>query len=256
MRTKQDYVLEQTDKGKSKPVKVGMAPIVREGTDYEFSIVFDVQMDHKAQVSKNRTGMFDGEILDLASPKVADRLQGWLSSGIEVKGEDTKTWSAPKTAVPDGPRERQTANRSTQQQSERHGASEPQQTVFSLADDLLTCVPFEAKRMDKNGSRFIAVKMNGRVAGSAMAFCFVESLFGAVLNCPHNESTFRMDLTEYPYITDVLKIGGRVYEKGLPVQEKPKTQVPEQSAASQSAVSDPPKTNEDPVEITNDDIPF
>ena len=57
MRSKQDYVLEQTDKGKSKPVKVGMAPIQREGFDYEFTLMFDIQMDHRALGDKNRTGL-------------------------------------------------------------------------------------------------------------------------------------------------------------------------------------------------------
>jgi hypothetical protein len=31
MRSKQDYILTQNDKGKSKPVKVGMAPVQRDG---------------------------------------------------------------------------------------------------------------------------------------------------------------------------------------------------------------------------------
>jgi hypothetical protein len=56
MRSKQEYVMEQNDKGKSQPRKMGMSPIQRDGVDYEFTLVFDVQMDHKAVASKNRTG--------------------------------------------------------------------------------------------------------------------------------------------------------------------------------------------------------
>jgi hypothetical protein len=84
MRSKQDYILTQNDKGKSKPVKVGMAPVQRDGFDYEFSIVFDVQMDHKANVSKNRTGLFEGKVLNLADKKVAEELRNWVESGKEV----------------------------------------------------------------------------------------------------------------------------------------------------------------------------
>lgn len=46
MRSKQDYVLESNDKGKQTPRKVGLAPIQRDGMEYEFSVVFDVAMDH------------------------------------------------------------------------------------------------------------------------------------------------------------------------------------------------------------------
>ncbi len=44
MRSKQDYVLEQNDKGKSVPKKVGLAPIQRDGMEYEFTTVFDIAM--------------------------------------------------------------------------------------------------------------------------------------------------------------------------------------------------------------------
>jgi hypothetical protein len=35
MRSKMDYVVETNEKGKSVPKKVGLAPVQREGTDYE-----------------------------------------------------------------------------------------------------------------------------------------------------------------------------------------------------------------------------
>ncbi len=43
IRSKQDYVL--TDKnGKMVPEKVGLRGVIREGLDYEFTIVFDLQI--------------------------------------------------------------------------------------------------------------------------------------------------------------------------------------------------------------------
>lgn len=57
MRSKQDYVLVE-EKGKQVPKKVGMAPIQREGMEYEFTTVFDLNMANDAEVSKDRTGMF------------------------------------------------------------------------------------------------------------------------------------------------------------------------------------------------------
>lgn len=80
MRSKQDYVLETNDKGKQAPKKVGMAPQVREGFEYELTAVLDMDMTHHAQASKDRTGLFDGKTWkpDAATGK---QIYQWLSSG-------------------------------------------------------------------------------------------------------------------------------------------------------------------------------
>lgn len=80
LRTKQEYVLAENNKGKQVPKKMGMAPIQREGMEYEFSIAFELQMDHKATASKDRTGLFDGQLVDLLDPAVGQRVLSWLSS--------------------------------------------------------------------------------------------------------------------------------------------------------------------------------
>lgn len=83
MRSKQAYVLTDNGKGKQKPVKLGMAPVQREGVDYEFSLVFDLEHpSHAAMTSKNRTTLFqDGDPVDLKDPTVAQSIRGWLESG-------------------------------------------------------------------------------------------------------------------------------------------------------------------------------
>ena len=60
MRTKQDYVLNQKD-GKFIPEKVGLKSVQRDGLDYEFTLVFDVDIKHFAVSSKDRTGLFMGQ---------------------------------------------------------------------------------------------------------------------------------------------------------------------------------------------------
>lgn len=55
LRTKQDYIL--TDKnGKQVPEKVGLRAIQRDGTDYEFTLVFDIDIKHQAVSSKTGPG--------------------------------------------------------------------------------------------------------------------------------------------------------------------------------------------------------
>lgn len=99
MRTKQAYVLEKNDRGKETPRKVGLDPIQRDGTEYEYTIVFDVNMAHRATTSKNRTTLFQtDDPIDLASPKVAGEIRDWLANGLPPMYADTiqvqKLWDA------------------------------------------------------------------------------------------------------------------------------------------------------------------
>mgnify|MGYP003337979884 FL=1 len=55
MRSKMDYVQEKDDRGKTQVKKVGLAPIMRDGIEYEFTAVFDVALNHQAAVSKDRS---------------------------------------------------------------------------------------------------------------------------------------------------------------------------------------------------------
>lgn len=57
MRTKQDYVLNQKD-GKFIPEKVGLKAVQRDGVDFEFTLVLDIDIKHFATASKDRTGLF------------------------------------------------------------------------------------------------------------------------------------------------------------------------------------------------------
>ncbi len=85
MRSKMEYVLEEVD-GKKVPRKVGLAPIQREGVDYEFSLVFDIGADHLANASKDRTSIFAGKgPVDLLEPGTARKIWDWLNSGVAVE---------------------------------------------------------------------------------------------------------------------------------------------------------------------------
>lgn len=57
LRTKQDYILVEKN-GRLVPEKTGLKSIQRDGTDYEFTLVFDLDIKHLAVASKDRTGLF------------------------------------------------------------------------------------------------------------------------------------------------------------------------------------------------------
>lgn len=83
MRSKTEYILVDDDKGKKIPKKVGMAPVQREGMDYEFSLVFDVDQErHIATSSKDRTEIFDGFFGKLTEEH-GKSIREWLDSGEE-----------------------------------------------------------------------------------------------------------------------------------------------------------------------------
>lgn len=91
MRSKTAYESVVNEKGKVQPVKVGLAPVQREGMDYEFTVVLDVSLDgHVATASKDRTRIFDGKFV-VPSQKTGEELLAWLNSGIdEIKNEDSQ----------------------------------------------------------------------------------------------------------------------------------------------------------------------
>jgi len=94
MRSKTEYALVTNDKGKQEPKKIGMAPIQREGMDYEFTCVLDMDANHNAMTSKDRTGLFDGSIF-IPTVATGEGLKAWLESGIEAPKDDVPNFTPP-----------------------------------------------------------------------------------------------------------------------------------------------------------------
>jgi hypothetical protein len=72
MRSKVDYSMEG-----GKVTKLGLAPVQREGMEYEFTCVFDLDKKHKGTSSKDRTGLFDNKIVEM-DENVGKKLKEWL----------------------------------------------------------------------------------------------------------------------------------------------------------------------------------
>lgn len=82
MRSKTEYMMTENERGRNEVKKVGLAPVQRDGMEYEFGIVFDLGINHTATVSKDRTSIFDGQIFKL-SPDIGLQLREWLDKGVE-----------------------------------------------------------------------------------------------------------------------------------------------------------------------------
>lgn len=84
MRTKQDYVLNQKD-GKFIPEKVGLKAVQRNDLDYEFTLVFDVDIKHFAVSSKDRTGLFIGKPEFIINSNTGKKILEWCNSGTNLQ---------------------------------------------------------------------------------------------------------------------------------------------------------------------------
>ena len=82
LRSKTDYAPIENERGKMEIRKIGLAPIQRDGIEYEFSTVFDLGINHIVNVSKDRTSLFDGQIFKL-SKDTGQVLREWLETGID-----------------------------------------------------------------------------------------------------------------------------------------------------------------------------
>jgi hypothetical protein len=89
MRSKMEY-----DISSGKPVKLGLAPIQREGMEYEFSVVFDLSMDHEAGASKDRSALFDRRRFKLTE-SIGKELAAWMNKGDQAPPPAEATFGDP-----------------------------------------------------------------------------------------------------------------------------------------------------------------
>jgi hypothetical protein len=78
IRTKQDYVLSDKN-GRMVPEKVGLKSVTRDGMDYEFTLVFDLDIKNRATASKDRTGLFMGKPEQRLSTQTGKVILDWCN---------------------------------------------------------------------------------------------------------------------------------------------------------------------------------
>ncbi len=81
VRSKTDYVQEKNERGQTEIRKVGMASIQREGMDYEYDIMIEMDVNHTGVVTKTRCNELDGRTFRKPGAEIAEILTRWLSGG-------------------------------------------------------------------------------------------------------------------------------------------------------------------------------
>lgn len=97
LRTKTDYVVEQNERGKSVPRKVGLAPVQRDGLEYEFDVYGTIDLEHSIRVTKSRCSAMQDAYQPKPDPAFWAPLVKWLTSAEPARVEAK---SAEPTADP------------------------------------------------------------------------------------------------------------------------------------------------------------
>jgi hypothetical protein len=89
VRRKQDYEMTTNSQGKLVPQKVGLKEVTREGFEYELTLNLELDTRHNASCSKDRTGLFAGNVEFIPTEETGKLLLDWCESGEdEIPIED------------------------------------------------------------------------------------------------------------------------------------------------------------------------
>ncbi len=84
MRSKMEYVQEKGANGKTVIRKVGMAPVQRDGMEYEFDVIGELDVDHCLHVTKSRCNALADQMIRKPGADLAKALLAWLDQGEAV----------------------------------------------------------------------------------------------------------------------------------------------------------------------------
>lgn len=87
MRSKTEWTTSVNDRGKSSPIRVGLAPEQGKGIEYEFDMLMELSVEHIVNVIKDRTGKYQDKNIQLIDEKFGKELLEWLNDGLRVATE-------------------------------------------------------------------------------------------------------------------------------------------------------------------------
>ena len=88
IRSETEYSQEKDSNGKTVVKKVGLKPQFRKGLDYEMTIVFSLEQNHRATITKSRIKTFPVNEIILPAEETGKKLLEWLNAGDLPKCAD------------------------------------------------------------------------------------------------------------------------------------------------------------------------
>lgn len=99
MRSKTEYVIDDSPGGRKAPKKIGLAAVQRDGVEFEFDVFIELDEDHNAIVSKTRCSALDGAVINKPGEQIANTLRAWLSDGAQAMPEPVKPAQEPESGT-------------------------------------------------------------------------------------------------------------------------------------------------------------
>ncbi len=90
LRSKIEYVQEKDERGKTVIRKVGLQPIQREGLDFEFDVVGDLDQMNRLVVTKTRCRALAQAVIRQPGEDMARTLKAWLTDGAPQPPSETQ----------------------------------------------------------------------------------------------------------------------------------------------------------------------
>lgn len=84
MRSETNWEIQENEKGKKVPVRIGTAPKQGKNIEYEFDMLMRLNSDHSAYVLKDRTGKYQDACIDLINEDLGKELKDWLNDGESI----------------------------------------------------------------------------------------------------------------------------------------------------------------------------
>lgn len=100
MRAKTEYVQEKDEKGYTTVRKVGLAPVQRDGLEYEMDLVADMD-EGTMKITKSRCPSLTKAVIKNPNGQVSSALKAWLSDGAPVTEPATQQAAAQQPAQPE-----------------------------------------------------------------------------------------------------------------------------------------------------------
>jgi hypothetical protein len=89
MRSKTEFAREKDETtGKTRVVKLGMAPEIRDGTEFVFDVMVSMDIEHYGRIGKTRCTPLDGYCELKPGEELGATIGAWLGTGVKPEREE------------------------------------------------------------------------------------------------------------------------------------------------------------------------
>jgi hypothetical protein len=104
MRSKTSYEISRDSSGTTTVTKLGLAPIQREGVEYEFTVYGDLDLNHRLTITKSRMRALQDKQFHQPDASLGRKIAEWLGSAeAQVEEEGTSDGNAGVGSPPSEP---------------------------------------------------------------------------------------------------------------------------------------------------------